>query len=139
MYKNINVVIPAAGKGSRFSQAGWKKPKPFIDVNGLPMISRVIKNVTPEDSFVNLLFNSSDIVNNQSLVNDLNKSSKSIFEIDKITEGTACTVLMAREQINNDRPLLIANSDQLVDFNVNDFIKDFDLWMNRHDDQMEIR
>lgn len=124
MYKNINVVIPAAGKGSRFSQAGWKKPKPFIDVNGLPMISRVIKNVTPEDSFVNLLFNVNDIENNQSIVNALSKSSQSIIKVDKITEGTACTVLLAREQINNDRPLLIANSDQLVDFNVNNFIKD---------------
>ena len=41
----MNIVIPMAGNGSRFQQAGYKKPKPFIDVNGIPMIEVVMKNI----------------------------------------------------------------------------------------------
>ena len=44
--------------------------------------------------------------------------------IEGLTEGTACTVLHARKQINNDTPLLIANSDQIVDMAMADFIDD---------------
>jgi dTDP-glucose pyrophosphorylase len=45
-------------------------------------------------------------------------------EIETLTEGTACTVLHARKYINNLNPILIANSDQLVDINIQDFIED---------------
>ena len=40
----INILIPMAGLGSRFAKAGYKKPKPFIDVSGKPMIVRVVEN-----------------------------------------------------------------------------------------------
>jgi len=41
----INIVIPMAGLGSRFSAAGFEKPKPFIDVSGKAMIVRVLENL----------------------------------------------------------------------------------------------
>lgn len=44
--KPINIVIPMAGLGSRFANEGYEKPKPFIDVNGKPMIVRVLENLT---------------------------------------------------------------------------------------------
>jgi dTDP-glucose pyrophosphorylase len=47
-----------------------------------------------------------------------------IVEVEKLTEGTACTILLARTHIDNDRPLLIANSDQLADFSCHDFVQD---------------
>ena len=47
---HVQVVIPAAGQGSRFSKAGWKKPKPFIDINGRPMLDHVICNVMPKQN-----------------------------------------------------------------------------------------
>ena len=46
----VSVVIPMAGEGSRFSVAGYDKPKPFIDILGKPMISRVIENLYHKDA-----------------------------------------------------------------------------------------
>lgn len=119
----INLVIPAAGKGSRFSEAGWKKPKPFIDIDGISMLERVIKNVRPDNCKVNLIINSEHIKQNEDVISKL-KEHANINFIDQITEGTACTVLMSRSEIDNDNPLLIANSDQIVDFDVNKYVDD---------------
>lgn len=121
----INIVIPMAGEGSRFSQAGYKKPKPFIDVNGIPMIERVINNLKfPNCRFI-LIARADHINKEQQLVREIESKHNAIFiPISKLTEGTACTVLYARKYINNDEPLLIANSDQIVDIEINDFIND---------------
>jgi len=57
------------------------------------------------------------------LVNEIKKSyNVDIITIDEVTEGTACTVLAAKDFINNDDPLVIANSDQIVDINFYDFV-----------------
>ena len=42
--------------------------------------------------------------------------------MDGITEGAACTTLLAKEYINNDKPLLFANSDQFLDWDSNEFM-----------------
>lgn len=121
----INIVIPMAGEGSRFSQAGYDKPKPFIDVNGVPMIERVIKNLMiPNCRFI-LIAREEHINKEAYLVKEIEKKYNALFiPISKLTEGTACTVLYARKYINNDEPLLIANSDQIVDIKIEDFIND---------------
>lgn len=114
-----------AGLGSRFSKAGYEKPKPFIDVAGKPMIVRVLENLTyPEARYI-LIARKEHIKKEQELVKQIEQEFNAIFiPIDKLTEGTACTVLYSRKYINNDEPLLIANSDQIVDINIGDFIDD---------------
>ncbi|MBL4900977.1 MAG: glycosyltransferase family 2 protein [Colwellia sp.] len=121
----INIVIPMAGAGSRFTKAGYEKPKPFIDVNGKPMIVRVLENLAyPEARYI-LIARKEHMEKEAELVKQIEKEFNAIFiPIDKLTEGTACTVLYARKYINNDEPLLIANSDQIVDMNISDFIDD---------------
>jgi NDP-sugar pyrophosphorylase family protein len=121
----INVVIPMAGQGSRFAKAGYEKPKPFIDVDGKPMIVRVLENLAYPDARYILIARKEHIEKEAELVTQIEKEFNAIFiPIDKLTEGTACTVLYARKYINNDEPLLIANSDQIVDINIADFIND---------------
>ena len=121
----INIVIPMAGQGSRFAKAGYEKPKPFIDVNGKPMIVRVLENLAYPDARYILIARKEHIEKEKELVIQIEKEFNAIFiPIDKLTEGTACTVLYARKYINNDEPLLIANSDQIVDMNISDFIDD---------------
>lgn len=121
----INIVIPMAGEGSRFSQAGYKKPKPFIDVNGIPMIERVINNLKSKNCRFILIARKEHLDQEKELVKELEKKHNALFiPISKLTEGTACTVLYARKYINNASPLLIANSDQIVDINIQDFIND---------------
>jgi len=121
----INIVIPMAGAGSRFAKAGYEKPKPFIDVDGKPMIVRVLENLAYPDAKYILIARKEHMEREAELVNQIEKEFNAIFiPIDKLTEGTACTVLYARKYINNDEPLLIANSDQIVDMNIADFIDD---------------
>lgn len=121
----INIVIPMAGQGSRFAKAGYEKPKPFIDVAGKPMIVRVLENLAYPDARYILIARKEHMDKEKELVTQIEKEFNAIFiPIDKLTEGTACTVLYTRKYINSDEPLLIANSDQIVDMNIADFIDD---------------
>lgn len=121
----MNIVIPMAGLGSRFAEAGYKKPKPFIDVAGMSMIGRVMENLNYPNAKYYLIARKEHIEQEKQLVVQLEKKYNAVFiGIDKLTEGTACTVLYARKYINNEEPLLIANSDQLVDISIRDYIDD---------------
>jgi len=121
----INIVIPMAGLGSRFVNAGYELPKPFIDVDGKPMIVRVIENLQVKDSRFILIARAEHIDAHQDLVKRISEEYNATFvSVDKLTEGTVCTVLLARAYINNDTPLLIANSDQIVDIEISDYIED---------------
>lgn len=123
----INIVIPMAGAGSRFAKAGYLKPKPFIDVLGKPMICHVLDNLNIKDAKFILLARAEHYKNEQETVNWIRKNYNVEFVlIDKLTEGAACTVLHAHRLINNDTPLLIANSDQIVDMDIKDYINDSD-------------
>lgn len=121
----INVLIPMAGAGSRFSKAGFSKPKPFIDVAGQPMIVRVLENLALPGVRYILVARREHMQAEAELVHEIEQKYQATFlEIDGLTEGTACTVLHARKLINNDTPLLIANSDQIVNFDPQDFVDD---------------
>ncbi|WP_221407143.1 glycosyltransferase family 2 protein [Elizabethkingia anophelis] len=121
----INIVIPMAGLGSRFAKEGYDKPKPFIDVNGKPMIVRVMENLYYPSAKYFLIARKEHLEIEKDLVKKIEQEYNVTFIwIDKLTEGTACTVLYAREYINNRAPLMIANSDQIVDISIMDFIND---------------
>lgn len=114
-----------AGLGSRFASVGYEKPKPFIDVNGKPMIVRVLDNLYYPDANYFLIGRKEHLEKEKSLVENIESEYNAKFiEIEKLTEGTVCTVLYARKYINNELPLLIANSDQIVDISIPDFIND---------------
>lgn len=121
----INIVIPMAGAGSRFVKAGYSKPKPFIDVSGKPMIVRVLENLSFKDANYILIARKEHMETGKFVVQKIKNDFNVIFiPIDKLTEGMVCTVLFARKYINNDSPLLLANSDQIVDIHIADFISD---------------
>ncbi|OGR65134.1 MAG: lipopolysaccharide biosynthesis protein [Elusimicrobia bacterium GWB2_63_22] len=119
----MNIVIPMAGEGSRFVKAGYAKPKPFIDVCGKPMIVRVMENLRYKNARFILLGRKSHLEREKKVVKAISRRFNAVFlPIDRLTEGTACTVLYARRYINNNAPLLIANSDQIVDVDISAFI-----------------
>jgi dTDP-glucose pyrophosphorylase len=121
----INIVIPMAGEGSRFAKAGYDKPKPFIDVAGKPMIVRVMENLNCRDARFILIGRKDHLERESELVKQIEEKYNALFiGIDKLTEGTACTVLFARKYINSDEPLLVANSDQIVDISIQEFVDD---------------
>lgn len=121
----MNVVIPMAGSGARFAQAGYTKPKPFIDVLGRPMISHVMENLAmPQADYV-LIARREHLEAEPVEVGLIQENYRARFlTIGFLTEGAACTVLHAHRLINSEKPLLLANSDQVVDFRVQSFIDD---------------
>lgn len=124
----INIVIPMAGAGSRFAKAGYKKPKPFIDVLGKPMICHVLDNLDLPDAKFILLARKEHYANEPETIQWIKDNYRVEFVlIDKLTEGAACTVLHAHRLISNETPLLIANSDQIVDVDIAGYVNDSDV------------
>lgn len=121
----LNIVIPMAGRGSRFANAGYVLPKPLIDVNGKPMIEIVTENLRPSCEYRFIYLCLSEHIVKFDLVKKLEKIEKNsvIIPVSKVTEGAACTVLLAEGLINNDDPLMIANSDQYIDADIDTYLK----------------
>jgi HAD superfamily hydrolase (TIGR01509 family) len=118
----MNVLIPMAGAGSRFQQAGYTFPKPLIDVEGKPMIQVVVDNLNIEANYIYVVQKEHrEKYNLDTLLNLITPNCK-IVEVDGLTEGAACTTLLAKEFINNDEPLVMANSDQFVEWDSNEFM-----------------
>ena len=118
----MNVLIPMAGAGSRFAQAGYTFPKPLIDVEGKPMIQVVVDNLNIDATFIYVVQKSHrEQYNLDTLLNLITPNCK-IVEVDGLTEGAACTTLLAKEFIDSDSPLLMANSDQFLEWDSNEFM-----------------
>jgi NDP-sugar pyrophosphorylase family protein len=113
-----------AGRGSRFANAGYTLPKPLVDVNGKPMIEVVTENLRPNCSHRFIYICLAEHIGLYDLTTRLATISPGavIVPVSEITEGAACTVLLAELYIDNDDALMIANSDQFVGIDINDYI-----------------
>jgi HAD superfamily hydrolase (TIGR01509 family) len=118
----MNILIPMAGAGSRFAAAGYTFPKPLIDVKGKPMIQVVVDNLNIDATFIYVVQKEHrEKYNLDTLLNLITPNCK-IVEVDGLTEGAACTTLLAKEWIDSDAPLLMANSDQFLEWDSNEFM-----------------
>ena len=117
-----------AGHGSRFARMGYTIPKPLIPVRGVPMIRLVIENVRPRRPHRFVFICQHGHVEHFGLAELLAAwaPGSSLVQLDGVTEGAACTVLTAREQIDPDAPLMIVNSDQYVDASIEDYLAAMD-------------
>ncbi len=120
----INIVVPMAGRGSRFSRAGYELPKPLIEIYGRPMIEYVTGNIRPDRPHRFIYICQEEHLKKYGLAERLENIAPgcAVVTVDHITEGAACTVLLAEEYINNDDELMIANSDQYVDADINTYL-----------------
>ena len=121
-YDDLNILIPMAGAGSRFFQAGYTFPKPLISIKNLTMIEVVLKSLNIDGNFI-FIVRKEDIekYNINYFLKNLKKKCKIVI-LDKITEGAACSALIAKKYINNKNPLIIANSDQYIEWDPIDFM-----------------
>ena len=103
----MKILIPMAGEGSRFAKEGYTFPKPLIDVNGKPMIQTVVENLDYDAEYIFLVRKEhlETYVGLQSTLDRITDGKFKIVEVDELTEGAACTALLAREHINNDDDL----------------------------------
>ena len=119
----MNILIPMAGEGSRFAKEGYTFPKPLIDVNGKPMIQSVVENLDFNANYI-FLVRKDHIKKYEGLADTLQRITNgrcTIVEVDGLTEGAACTALLAKKYIDNDEDLLIANSDQIIEYSPENF------------------
>lgn len=121
----LNVLIPMAGKGSRFTDAGYVFPKPLIEVKGKPMIQVVYENLNIEANFIFIVQKEHYEKYNLQYMLNLVAPGCQIVQTDKVTEGAACTTLLAKKLIDNENPLLIVNSDQFIEWNSNEVMYAF--------------
>ncbi len=119
----MNIVIPMAGRGERFSNSGFIVPKPIIDVNGKPMIQAAIESLGLEGNYIFIVYDYELEAFNQNIKDAIYGCVKNpkIININFITQGPASSVLLAKELINNDEPLLTANCDQIMKWNTQRF------------------
>ena len=113
-----------SGEGSRFAKEGYTFPKPLIDVDGKPMIQKVVENLDFVSEYI-FLVRSKHIKKYEGLADTLQRITNNccrIVIVDGLTEGAACTALLAREYIDTEEDLLIANSDQYIEYERNNFI-----------------
>ena len=120
--RGLNVLIPMAGAGSRFADAGYAFPKPLIDVNGKPMIQAVVDNLAIDATYTFIVQKEHYEKYNLSYLLGLIAPNCNIVQVDGLTEGAAVTALLAKEFINNDQPLVMANSDQIIDWSSRNFL-----------------
>ena len=118
---DFNILIPMAGAGSRFSSAGYTFPKPLIEVNHKPMIQVVVENLNIKAKFIYIVQKEHYEKYNLKFLLNLITPNCEIVQVEGVTEGAACTTLLAKEYINNDKHLIIANSDQFVEWDSNSF------------------
>ena len=119
--ENLNVIIPMAGAGSRFKAAGYTFPKPIIDVMGKPMIQLVVESLNVKANFIYIVQKEHREKYNLDALLGLITPNCKIVEVNGLTEGAACTLLLAKEHINNGNPILISNSDQYIEWDSNEF------------------
>ena len=121
----LNIVIPMAGLGSRFANAGYADPKPLIPVQGVPMIRLVIENMRPAQPHRFIFICQRAHVAAYGLQDKLTAwggPGTLVVAIDGLTQGAACTVLAARAHIDGDAPMMVVNSDQWCDVQVDDYL-----------------
>ena len=124
----LNIVLPIAGRGSRFAVAGYTQPKPLIPVHGEPMIAAVVRNIRPARPHRFIFVALAEHLQHAGMRQALEAAAPGsiIVPVDQVTEGAACTVLLARQHIDSNDALMLANSDQWVDIDINDYLAAMD-------------
>ena len=120
----LNIVVPMAGQGTRFIKKGYTFPKPLIEVEHKPMIQWVVENIRPESEHRFTFICQREHHDKYALRELLLVLAPgcNVVLTDGVTEGAACTVLLAREYIDNEDELILANSDQFIDYDINRFV-----------------
>jgi dTDP-glucose pyrophosphorylase len=113
----IEIVIPLAGEGKRFAEAGYLEPKPFIDVHGSPMIIQVVRNLLPISDCFTFIVRANHYERMMHLVRDLDINARCVA-VEETTQGAVSSVLAAKDFIAHEVPVMIANSDQIVHYDV---------------------
>ncbi len=115
------IVLPMAGRGSRFEGHGYQRPKPLILVNGVPMFVKSlasIKGVPHSKLVIVALKEHEDAFGIRHYIQEYGIANTELVLIEEVTQGQLCTVLAAREFIDKEEDILIIGSDTIVDSSI---------------------
>ena len=126
--QNLNILIPMAGAGSRFQEAGYIFPKPLIEINNKPMIQIVLESLNVDGNFIFIVQKEHQKKYNINSVLKILKPNCKIIELDKITEGAACTTLLAKKYINKNNYYLFERNSILYE-NITTLVKKIYLFL----------
>ena len=122
----MKIIIPMAGRGSRFTSNNLHVPKPLVNIGGKYMIEWALKNVTDlnysEIIFIILKEHNIDFQLGTRL-RELNVPNSKILVIDDVTEGQLQTVLAAKDSLKTEEDLLISPTDTYVLSNIKNSIE----------------
>jgi CTP:phosphocholine cytidylyltransferase-like protein len=123
--KGTTLILPMAGKGSRFAERGYELPKPLLDVDGLPMIIQSVNCLPKSDNNVFICLEEHTI--NYNLVDKLNVNYPDckIKTINETTQGQACTCEIGIKEFNVDleKPIMISACDNGVYYDKEEYLK----------------
>ncbi|WP_394796754.1 NTP transferase domain-containing protein [Armatimonas sp.] len=104
-------LIPMAGAGMRFAQEGYKVAKPLVPVDGTPMIARALRSLPAARNWIAAC--RTEHLASSCLAEYMSQDGRhlTLLPVEELTEGQACTCLLARGQIDPEAPLLIAPCD----------------------------
>ncbi len=119
----LDIVIPMAGAGRRFAEAGYRDPKPLIPLDGVPLIRLVIENLRPRTPHRFIFVCQAAHLDSYDLERRLRGwvPSCEVVATDGLTGGALCTVLLARDLLGR-APVMVANSDQFVDIDIDGYL-----------------
>lgn len=118
----MNIVIPLVGEGKRFKEAGFKTPKPLIKVCGKTVLEHAVSSLGLDGNYMFVIRKTEYSDQIRDILLTL-KPSCTIIETAELTEGSACSISLLRDFINNDQPLLTTNCDQVLKWNPKKFQK----------------
>ena len=110
-----------AGIGSRFPLEQFEKPKPLIQVNSAPMITRAVESLDIDGNYHFVIRAGEHAEELRSVIDSIPRET-SVMEIDYLTSGPASTALLLYDLINSNQELVIANCDQIMEWNSHTFL-----------------
>ncbi|MFM2090136.1 MAG: hypothetical protein RLZZ127_625 [Planctomycetota bacterium] len=109
--KPIQIVMPMAGQGQRFADAGYALPKPLLPVGGVPMVVRAILDLPRADRVVLLV--RTEHIERHGLDRAVlaHVPHAVVVPVRSLTEGQACTVRLAAPHLDPEAPVIVAACD----------------------------
>jgi dTDP-glucose pyrophosphorylase len=120
------LIIPLAGRGSRYTDAGYTTPKPLIEINGKPMLYHAFQSVKDVgyEKVIFIALKEHELTYGVSkLIKEQIVADFELVLLDDVTEGQLCTVLTASHFFKPNQPILIAAADSYIESNIAEEVK----------------
>jgi HAD superfamily hydrolase (TIGR01509 family) len=118
---NLKIIIPMAGEGKSFQTSGYIFPKPLVDIYGKPMVQWVVENINVDGKFIFIVQKKHLETYNMQYLLNLIAPGCEIISVEDPGRGAAESVLHAKHLFDDNDPIVIINSDQVVEWNSNEF------------------